>query len=180
MGSLMLGRVSCDMHRCATYARINVPAWDGGPHLSIKATITGFTKNQFTKGTVVEVERNPVDGRRFRVTTVFQDADEECPWGDVCEPDDKIVRFWLGRRYFDDVEMGNRMRDVLRDALGFNNIEANRATTEKGCWVTCRESQFARFLIERNMRCLPNLFQELRVEYHSKPKPSPEIDVSDR
>ena len=90
-----------------------------------------------------------------------------------------MVRFWIGRRYFDDCDMGNRMRAVLRVAFNMSNIEVNKATTERGCWVTCRESQFARFLIERNERGLPNLFQELRVEYRAKTK-RPEINVSDR
>lgn len=194
--TLYLGTVSCDLHSMASRVRVSIPGTDEIP-ISVKAVIGNYPRHLFKRNVTVEVERSKADGRLFRVTRVFEamkkpivvkpsvvtfdirvkSAEE---FGARVYKDDKTVRFWLGRRYFDDCVLGNRMRDVLRKTLNMNNLEVNRATTERGCWVICRESQFARFLIERNVRGLPNLFQELRVEYHKEAAPRPEINVSDR
>ena len=64
------------MSRSADYVLVQVMQ-QSGILLAIKATITGFTYDQFKKGTVVEVvQPNKYHGANFAVRTIFK-ADNE-------------------------------------------------------------------------------------------------------
>lgn len=178
----LFGRVSWDMSRAACYVRVNVPQYDGIP-LSVKATMGGFSRNQFTKGTVVEIE--PAGGCKYRIVRVFVDSDEydDVCRGDYCddERDTRMVRFFLGKRYFKDDYTRRLMLDILTKSLGMTNREAHGATASYGTWIVCRLDQFARFLIVRDRLGIVNGFQDLRVEYvDSDEKQKKVIVVADR
>ena len=182
MKKRLIGRVNRDFHPCAVYVRISVMRHDGVP-LAIKATRDGFDRKLFKRDRVVEVEQ--CGSASFRVTAVFMDSNEDETLDERCEcydtdSDDGTVRFFLGKRYFHG-DTRDRMARVLRLALGVTPHEAAYITKGDGTWITCRESQFARFMIHRDEEGIPNMFQDLRVErILKKTKPKNEIDVTGR
>ena len=188
MSASLIGRVSRDLHRSATYVRVNVPGYDGVP-LALKATRGIFDRGLFKKGVVVEVTRTDKnDARRYAVTRVFKEEP-----GDIDEPDfdecdcnpvevralTKQVRFFLGSRYFNDYQTRDRMIRVLSSSFGISHSEANHICRGLGTWVQCREEQFCRFMINRDAAAIPNGFQDLRVEYVDA-KPQHVVNVADR
>lgn len=184
----LIGRVSYDLHRNATYIRVNVPGHDGVP-LSLKVTRGVFDRSLFKKGVVVEVARSDKnDARRYHVTRVFKEepgdidepeAAEECYCPETFLSRTKQVRFFLGCRYFNDASSRDRLIRVLASSFGIEFSEANRICRGLGSWIICREEQFARFLINRDAAAIPNGFQDLRVSYVDR-EPGHSVDVSGR
>lgn len=187
----MLGRVSRDMHRTAVYVRVHIPAshpGDSGP-LAIKATIGNFSKSTFKKGMVVEITRSThnICGAKYHVTEVFDLVDTEkddrgdcCDCCDLEDDDNRVVRFFLGQRYFKEERDRRAMMDVLRRSFSMSQSEAAAVTNGFGMWIACRETQFARFLINRDFAGIPNGFQDLRVEYADVNRPKKIIHVYGR
>ena len=191
--TVYLGKVSCDLHDHASRVRVQIDGTDGIP-LSVKASFNNYPRSLFKKGVAVEVEQSRCDGRRFRVTQVFEPVRKsvhlqfhiKVPDAEAFKvrvhKEDKTVRFWISSRYTKDSTLADAMGQVLVNAIDMREHEVNTLMTvgTQGFWVICRESQFARFLITRNEEGLPNLFQDLRVDYYTPGNSRPEIDVSDR
>jgi hypothetical protein len=74
------------------------------------------------------------------------------------------VRFFIGQRYFD----GGRNRalcTVLRQAFDMSTGESEKLINSgEGFWITCRPSQFGRFMIYRNAAGITNGFMDLKAE----------------
>ena len=191
--TIHLGKVSCDLHDRASRVRVQIEGTHGTP-LSVKASLNNYPRSLFKKGVAVEVEQSRCDGRKFRVTQVFEPVRKSVHLQfNVPVPDaeafrarvyreDRAVRFWISSRYANDPTMADVMCRVLVSAMGMKENEVNALMTVdiRGFWVICRESQFARFLIMRNEEGLPNLFQDLRADYYTPGDSRPEIDVSNR
>ena len=164
----LIGKVTRDMHRSATYVRVNVPQFDSCP-LSLRASIRGFDRSQFKQGVVVEVE--PWDrGSRFKVVTVFdpvdvEDEDCRCDSEERPEFDMRWVRFFLGVRYYKEPRDRELMQRLLVNSLSMSRSEAIKVTGSYGTWIVCRLDQFARFLIVRDRAGFVNGFADLKVEY---------------
>jgi len=186
--TIYLGKVSCDLHKCASRVRVSIPGIDN-ISLSVKATLGGFKRNRFVKGLVVEVEQCKHDGRRFRVTTVYdptvlkkpvEDAEafgrQQCGdqnWKKDCTPlmsKEEKVRFYIGPKYFEHHEM----EGILSRTLNVTPDECNRiARRGAGLTVIATTDQFARFLIDRNLNGVKNGFMDLNPKL-IKPEPAPD------
>lgn len=189
--TIYLGKVSYDLHDQASRVRVQIDGTDGIP-LSVKASLNNYPRPLFKKGVAVEVEQAKHDGRVFRVTQVFEPVRKSVHVQvQIKVPDvrafrvrypyeDKTVRFWISSRYSNDIAAQLTMGRVLVKVLAMRENEANALLAGQGFWIICRESQFARFLIERNEEGLPNLFQALKVEYYTTSPRHAEIDVTDR
>lgn len=161
--------------------RVSIPAWDGGPQLSIKATCGDFDRGAFKKGRVVEVERSNMDGRKFRITRVFFENDlglDDCE----CEPmrhENGEVTFFLGPRYWTDDFAADRMAGVMNRAFGLPYHRARQLMGDRPFLIRCRENQFTRFMYYRNEAGLYNGFMDLRMELDTKVRRKVEqIDVT--
>ncbi len=197
MMTTKIGEVCYDLPLSAAYVQVLVP----GQRHAFMATCDGFDWKLFKTGRVVEVRESHMHNQRdFAVTRVFDEvrkkpivlnydfrlsakSSEEFKSGTttkLSEPGDRTVRFWISSRYSKDVATQLAMYRVLVSALSMEENEANGLLMCGGFRVICRESQFARFLIKRNEEGLPNLFQDLRVEYYTSKDSRPEINVSDR
>lgn len=197
-----LGRVTCDFGLQSAYVRVEVPGRSPNSiPLSVKATRNGFDRNYFTKGRNVEVERNPLDGRKFRVIKVFEALDptkeikrhpstvkfdiyaesaeafrKEHPMpssftGKAMSHD--RVKFFLGECYYNSGCKRDAMRDVLKKAfdLGHGHSLSLMKNEYGGFWIVCRPSQFARFTIYRNEANQKNGFVDLQTVLY-QPAPS--------
>ena len=178
--TVYLGTVWCDLHNQASRVRVHINGTDGIP-LSVKASLNNYPRPLFKKGVAVEVEQAKHDGRVFRVTQVFEPVRKSVHVQVKVSKADKTVRFWISSRYSNALAAQLAMGRVLVKVLSMKEDEANALLlTGQGFWIICRESQFARFLIKRNEEGLPNLFQDLRVDYYMPGNNLPEVDVSDR
>ena len=74
-----LGKITLPVRRGA-YARVHIPQESGIP-LSVKATYSGFSRNELVKDTVVEMTRGEKDKRRFQIVRIFSpvEAEKETP-----------------------------------------------------------------------------------------------------
>ncbi len=70
------------------------------------------------------------------------------------------VRFFLHYRYYD-----GKMGSVMKRAFGidFITFQELRGVNEGGFWITCRPSQFARFMIYRDEAGIVNGFKDLNA-----------------
>jgi len=189
--TLYLGKVSCDLHKCASRVRISCPGTHGIP-LSVKASLNNYPRHLFKKDVTVEVEQCKHDGRKFRVTRVFETMKK--PVNVVLKigiPDAEMfkrlqaqafvakkkkdqpmekVKFYLNANYFDHPEMKN----VLNRTLGilFGELAGVRYHN-RGLTLICTTDQFARFLIDRNLNGIKNGFMDLNAKL-VRPEPKPD------
>lgn len=173
--TLYLGKVTCDMHPCASRVRVQIEGTDGIP-LSVKASLNNYPRPLFKKGVAVEVEQANHDGRVFRVTQVLEPvrksvhlqvevhvADAKAFKKD-CTPlmsKEKKVRFYLCSNYFNHPDL----HKVLNRTMGITFQEFQRTKrNDRGMTFICTTDQFARFLIERNLNGIKNGFMDLSAK----------------
>lgn len=169
--TVYLGKVSCDLHKCASRVRVQIEGTDGIP-LSVKASLNNYPRVLFKKGVAVEVEQANHDGRVFHVTQVLEPVRKSVHLNfQITVPNanafkrnqtmENRVRFFIGCKYL----QNNAIYSVMRNALGLDDSVARelyRRATD-GFWVICREEQFARFMVYRNNAGVPNGFMDLRA-----------------
>ncbi len=171
----MIGKVSCDLHDRASRVRVQIDGTDGIP-LSVKASLNNYPRSLFKKGVAVEVKHYGDDGRQFLVTQVFEpvrksvhlkfdievrDADEFKRNQNMQYVSKDCVRFFIGPRYFD---RRLPLANVLAKAFYLSLKETNELIDGgDGFWVTCRQAQFARFMIYRNEAGITNGFMDLQA-----------------
>lgn len=202
-----LGTVSCDLHKCASRVRVSISRLGAIP-LAVKASLNNFPRNMFLKGTTVEVEQCSHDGRKFRVTKVFEALDptkevnvnvsfnisaenaeafrkgQTMPssfTGKAMSHD--RVRFFLNECYYNTGCKKDAMRNILKRAfdLGQGHSPAYMAGSYGGFYIICRPSQFARFMIYRNEAGQKNGFMDLQAKlYQPKPPRSPFDDLAEK
>ncbi len=152
------------------YARVSVPQRGGIP-LSLKATLGPYKWRDFKKGDVVEVERaSNTDARRYRVTQIVgsprqpekQERKQDMSQGVMSK--DRVC-FFLSHYYYDSGN-GMAMQEVLSKAFGMGLGQSIGLMQDNswGFWITCRPSQFARFMIYRNAAGMKNGFMDLKAE----------------
>jgi hypothetical protein len=160
---------------------VSVFGTDGIP-LSVKASLNDYPRKLFKKDVAVEVEQCKHDGRKFRVTQVFDAVKKpvviECNFQVQCKsPEDfrrqqagtERVKFYIGPRYFEHPEMKN----VLSRTLGIRSGEfAGARHCDAGLSVICTTDQFARFLIDRNLNGIKNGFMDLAPRLIRTEKPN--------
>lgn len=173
----LLGYVTTDLHRYASYVRVNVPQYDGVP-LSLKVDRGNFQDHSFfVKGRAVEVTL-PV-GHTGYISNVFFENDlgmDEKVCGGY-EPEPQLIDFFIGERYFRDVGHAHSMGNILMKVFSIKAAEYKTLVKRNGFWIRCREDQLARFMISRNAHGLPNGFMDLKVKYVND-KPKKIVDVS--
>ncbi len=170
-----LGKVSCDLHKCASRVRVQIDGTDGIP-LAVKASLNSYPHTLFKKGVAVEVKQSKHDGRVFIVTQVFEPVrksahvvfrvrnagvfkKEQCDL--LNSKEGEKVRFYLCSNYFNHPDL----HDVLNRTLGVTFQEFQRAKRDdKGMTFLCTPDQFARFLIERNRNGIKNGFMDLSAK----------------
>lgn len=191
--SWRLGYVRCDFTERQCYVRITCPTLTGEPPLSIKADANGIDREHLTRGVPVLVEAyDPNDARKYRVLRAWSGRarvafDQERYPGkptfskiipvqgerqgpikncsrketDMSTMSKDRVRFTIPHR-----RINSKMIDVIHKAFGFDaHWSAEQAQENgRGLNITCRPSQFARFLIYRDEAGQQNLFQELGAE----------------
>lgn len=74
------------------------------------------------------------------------------------------VRFFVGERYFAVDSARIKIGKVMARAFGISAMASDSWLKDGGVWVTCRPSQFARFMIYRNEAGITNGFMDLRAE----------------
>ena len=74
------------------------------------------------------------------------------------------VRFYIREQYFSTQAKRLNMAGVMAKAFGLPKMGASDWLRGNGVWVTCRPSQFARFMIYRNDANIVNGFMDLRAE----------------
>lgn len=74
------------------------------------------------------------------------------------------VRFFIGDRYFALPSAKIMIGKVMARAFGISAMASDSWLRDGGVWVTCRPSQFARFLIYRNEAGITNGFMDLHAE----------------
>ena len=74
------------------------------------------------------------------------------------------VRFHIGDRYFRTLGDKSWMGKVMARAFGISALASKSWLRGDGVWITCRPSQFARFLIYRNEANITNGFMDLHAE----------------
>jgi hypothetical protein len=163
---------------------VGVPQ-DNGTTLSIKATFTGFSREDLVKYTWVELQRTDKnDARKYKVTRYFDqpvepevsgdcDAVKSCvdSYGEPNWGQDDRVKFYLGGQYLSGSTFG-LVQSILWKAFGLKPYETNSWEVTPsysqssyqctGKWVICRPDQFARFLIHRDDNGIPNGFKDLK------------------
>ncbi len=180
--TLYLGTVSCDLHKCAACVRVSIPGTDGIP-LSVKAVLGNYPRHLFKRNVTVEVEQAQHDGRMFRVTRVFEAMKKPVtiarnfnipvPDAETLKKEQAMamskdrVRFYIGHRYFDQTR---ELCTILRKAFDMSTSESEKLINSgEGFWITCRPSQFARFMIYRNAAGITNGFMDLKAELINAP-----------
>jgi hypothetical protein len=174
----LFGKVSCDLNQCASRVRVNIPGTDDIP-LSVKASLNNYPRVLFKKGVAVEVEQCKHDGRKFRVTQVFEAVRKSVhlqfkitvPDADAFKKEEIVekVRFYLCSNYFNHPDL----HDVLNRTLGITFQEFQRSKrNDRGMTFICTTDQFARFLIERNLNGIKNGFMDLSAKL-IRPTPPP-------
>lgn len=181
MNDTYMAEVSWAPNKQTVYARLSVSQGDGIP-LAIRATFQGIDGRSLTKGTMVEVQRtDPNDARYHRIIRIWEEVAKENIVHQITVQDVDAfkkhqlkehqnmamskdrVRFFLGERYFQD-DM-SKIEGVLRKAFDLHINETRRlAHNSSGFWITCRPSQFARFMIYRNQAGITNGFMDLKAE----------------
>ena len=77
-------------------------------------------------------------------------------------------RFYIGSNYTLSSTRRERMADVMAKAFGMAVGDAlysmDGGHDNYGVWITCRPSQFARFMIYRNDAGIQNGFKDLKAE----------------
>lgn len=87
------------------------------------------------------------------------------------------VRFYVGPKYS---SYGDKIKKVLQQAFDISYQESCCLMQGNGFWITCRPSQFARFLIYRNEASITNGFMDLRAKLITTQAREGEIDVGER
>lgn len=165
----MLGYVNWAPNHQACYVRVNLPNWKDDIPLSIKATFSDFYYRDFEKGDAVEVERTDrKDARRFKVVRLMKTFTTQVPEKPTVEKEKTMsrdrVRFFIGDRYFALPNAKIKIGNVMAKAFGLSAMRVDGWMRGDGFWVTCRPSQFARFLIYRNEVGITNGFMDLHAE----------------
>lgn len=171
--TIYLGKVSYDLHKSASRVRVSIPGTDDIP-LSVKASLNYFPREAFVKGTVVEVEQCQHDGRRFRVTQVFDEFtavnfNVNAPDAKALNKGEEKVKFYLGSKYFEN----HKMKDILRRAFNLSHNEYHKVIRRGSVHIICTTDQFARFLIDRNLNGIKNGFMDLNPRL-IRPEPKPD------
>ncbi len=74
------------------------------------------------------------------------------------------VRFHIRDHYFNSQERRMKMGNLMARAFDMSAMAADSWMHGDGFWVTCRPSQFARFLIYRNEAGITNGFKDLHAK----------------
>ena len=173
----------------------------------MKATFSGFDRCLFPKGTLVGVREYESFGRRvYGVVSVYKENPHNSSTMTVIEPKKSRpvnvtctintekpmsmskdrVKFTLGTQYLGMCPPNNtkayKALELLEKAFGIKECEAKELIRKshrlnEGITITCRPSQFARFMIYRDSLGIPNGFRDLKAELFV---PEPKCDVYDR
>lgn len=137
---------------------MNCPRQDGIP-LYLKAPFGNFKYTDFCQGDIVTVGRTPGGGGDWRVVGIYKIITNQGD-SDMAQSKDR-VKFFLAPRYFQIKQTSNGMCrstciEILRRAFGpppgptvGNTWATEMAKHSGGFWITCRPSQFARFIVYR-------------------------------
>lgn len=74
------------------------------------------------------------------------------------------IRFFIGERYFKTPSARIMIGAVLARAFGISAMAMDTWLRGEGVWITCRLSQFTRFMIYRNEKGITNGFMDLHAE----------------
>lgn len=225
-GMKLIGQVSSDLHRTASWVRVSVMQIDGIP-LSLKVHRGSYARELFVKGRAVEITQSTTHNTyRYNITEVYSTQQD---WADAearvmtdlmrrrnkthpctkygcrkkiaeederngCrryttthyfeesqeEPTEEHVSFYIGSRYYGNLEQKKKLGPVLREALDMTSREADSYMQDYGFWVVCRASQFAKFMVYRDRVGITNGFIDLRVQIEGSSKKTNQINVCDR